>query len=97
MRRINAGVRVRNDKISVLLYAEDVVVMSESVDQLQSLLDVMIDHGRDSELQFSSEKSKVMIVKRSEDKSNAVWRIGENELKQVKEYQYLGMWVNSWV
>ena len=72
MRRINAGVRVRNDKISVLLYAEDVVVMSESVDQLQSLLDVMIDHGRDSELQFSSEKSKVMIVKRSEDKSNAV-------------------------
>lgn len=35
-----------------------------------------------------------MIVNRSDDKSNAVWRIGENELKQVQEYKYLEMWVS---
>ena len=34
MRRINAGVRVGNDRIDV----DDVVVMSESADELQSLL-----------------------------------------------------------
>ena len=30
MRRMNAGVRVGNDRIGVLLYVDDVVVMSES-------------------------------------------------------------------
>ena len=35
-----------------------------------------------------------MIVNRSEDESNAVWRIGGNELNQVLEYKYLGMWVS---
>ena len=43
---------------------------------------------------FSSEKSKVMNVIRSEDESNAMWRIGVNELNQVLEYKYLGMWVS---
>ena len=32
MRRLNAGVRVVNDRIGVLLYVDDVVVKSESVD-----------------------------------------------------------------
>ena len=31
-------------------------------------------------VRFSSEKNKIMIVNRSKDESNAVWRIGENEL-----------------
>ena len=35
---MNAGVRVGNDRIGVLLYVDDVVVMSESADELQSLL-----------------------------------------------------------
>ncbi|MPC18756.1 hypothetical protein E2C01_011649 [Portunus trituberculatus] len=33
LKRMNAGVRVGNDKIGVLLYADDVVVMSESGDE----------------------------------------------------------------
>ena len=72
-----------NDRIGVLLYADDVVVMSESVDELQSLLDVVDGYGKDFGVRFSSEKSKVMIVNRSEDESNAMWRIGVNELNQV--------------
>ena len=93
MRRMNAGVRVGNDRIGVLLYADDVVVMSESADKLQSLLDVVDGYGKDFGIRFSREKRKLMIVNRSEDESNAVWRIGVNELKQVQEYKYLGMWV----
>ena len=47
MRRLNAGVRVGNDRIGVLLYADDVVVMSESVGELESLLDVVDGNGKD--------------------------------------------------
>ena len=94
MRRMNAGVRVGDGKVCVLFYADDVVVMSESADELQRLLDVVDGYGRDFGVRFSSEKSKVMIVNRSEGECNAVWRLGENELKQAQEYKYLGMWMS---
>ncbi|MPC33930.1 hypothetical protein E2C01_027299 [Portunus trituberculatus] len=68
--------------------------MSESAVELQSMLDVVDGYERDFGVRFSSEKSKVMIVNRTEDESNTVWRIGENELNQAREYKYLGMWVS---
>ena len=40
---MNAGVSVGRDKVCMLLYADDVVVMSESAQELQSLLDVLHD------------------------------------------------------
>ena len=33
-------------------------------------------------VRFRREESKVMMVNRSEDESNAVWRVGENELNE---------------
>ena len=94
MRRMNAGVRVGNDRVCVLLYADDVVVMSESADELQSLLDVVGQYGRDFGVKFSSEKSKVMVVNRSEDE-NSIWRLGENVLEQTGEYKYLGVCMSA--
>ncbi|MPD06982.1 hypothetical protein E2C01_102821 [Portunus trituberculatus] len=58
----------------MLLYADDVVVMSESAAELRRMLDVVDGYGRDFGVGFSSEKSKVMIVNRSEDEGNAVWK-----------------------
>ena len=46
MRRVNVGVKMVNDRICVLLYADD-VVMSELADELQNLLDVVNGYGRD--------------------------------------------------
>lgn len=67
MRIINAGVCAGNDKICVF-YADDVIIMSQSADELQSLLDVVdvYIYGREFGVGFSSEKSKVVKVKRSE-------------------------------
>ena len=45
-----------NDRIGVLLYADDIVVMIESADELQSLLDVVDGYGKDFGVRFSSEK-----------------------------------------
>ena len=60
----------------------NVVVMSESVYELQSLFDVVVDwYSRDFNVRFSSDKSKVMIADKSENERNLVWRLGENELQ----------------
>ena len=94
LRRMNAGVRVGRDKICILLYADDVVVMSESAEEFQSILDVVDGYGKDFGVRFSSEKSKVMIVNGSEDERNATWKLGETELEQTNEYKYLGVWMS---
>ena len=91
MIRVNAGVRVDGNKICLLLYADDVVVMSETAEELQSLLDVVSGSGMDFGVKFSSEKSKVTIIDRSEDERDTVWRLGENKLEQTREYKFLGM------
>ena len=73
--RMNAGVNIGRDKVCMLLYADDVVVMSESAEELKSLLDVVYEYGRDFGVNFSCEKSKIMIVNRSEDERDAIWRL----------------------
>ena len=88
---MNVGVQVGREKISLLMYADDMVVMSESSEELQRLLDVVSEYGKDFSVRFSSEKSKVMIVNRTEDERQSTWRLGENELEQTCEYKYLGI------
>ena len=50
--------KVDGDKICLLVYADDVIVISEMTEELQSLLDVMNRYGRDFGVKFSSEKLK---------------------------------------
>ena len=95
LRRMDVGVKFGDHKINVLLYADDVVIMSETGEELQALLNVVDGYGRDFGVKFSSEKSKVMIVNRSEDERNMTWRLSGNELKQVCEYKYLGVWLSA--
>ena len=77
---MNAEVRVGRDKVCMLLCADDVIVMSVSAEELESLLDVLHEYGRDFGEKFSCEKNKVVIVNRSEDERDATWRLGVNEI-----------------
>ena len=86
------GVKVGEEKICMLLYADDVVVMSESAEELQSVLG---GYGRDFRVNFSSEKSKIMVVNRSENECNTTWMLDEKELQQPKEYKYLEVWMST--
>ncbi|MPC25362.1 hypothetical protein E2C01_018471 [Portunus trituberculatus] len=67
--------------------------MTELADNLLSLLDVIDWYGRDFGMRFISEKSKIMVVNRSDDEKNLVQRLRENEVQQTDEYMYLGKWM----
>lgn len=49
------GMRVKNERLSCLLYSDNIVTMSEKRDELQSMLDVVGGYGRDFQAQFSGE------------------------------------------
>ena len=52
LRRMNAGVKIDSDKICLLLYADDVIVINETTEELQSLLDVVSGYRKDFRVKF---------------------------------------------
>ena len=93
IRRRNVGVNIGREKICLLLYADDVVVMSESGEELQDVLNMVNEYGNDFGVRFNQEKSN-MIVNESEEDRDKVWKIGRKELRKTNEYKYLGMWIS---
>lgn len=61
---MNTGVRFGDKKISMLLYADDVVAMSELADELQSIVDMVGRYRRGFGVSFCTEKSNIIIVNR---------------------------------
>ena len=93
--KCNKGVRVGDSRLNVLLYADDIVVMSESSEDLQDVLNVVAGYGNDFHVSFSDEKSEVLIVNGLAHEGENGWMLGEKKLKRTKEYKYLGMWINE--
>ena len=55
------GVKVGNDVLSVLMYVDDVVVLSENHKNLQDMLNAVTEYGRDFDVNFSKEKTQVVV------------------------------------
>ena len=95
MKRTGLGVKVGNDVLSVLIYANDVVVFSENHNDLQEMLNAVTDYGRDFDINFSKEKSQVLVVNGDDSDSGRTWKLGGNKIRRTKEYKYLGIWLNE--
>ena len=95
MRQLDAGVKSGQDRLRMLLYADDALVMSEDANELQQMLDVVTLYGRDFDVKFGMDKSKVLIINKGEDDAERVWTLGGNTMSQTTRYNYLGVWVNE--
>ncbi|KAF2353904.1 Reverse transcriptase domain [Trinorchestia longiramus] len=75
--------KVEEEKLSCLLYADDIVVVSESEQELQKMLEI-VDDTVDFKVKFGGDKSKIMVINGDETE------IGEVKIVGIKEYKYLG-------
>ena len=79
--------------VGVLLFADDMVVMTESVKGLQSNLQVMSDVLSRWELKVNWGKTKVMRVARKREECEV--KIEEQVIEQVNTMKYLGVLISS--
>ncbi|KAF2363654.1 Reverse transcriptase domain [Trinorchestia longiramus] len=56
------GLKIGEEKLSCLLYADDIVVISESEQELQMMLEIVDGYSRDFKVKFGGDKSKVMVI-----------------------------------
>jgi hypothetical protein len=74
-------------KISLLIYADDLVLFSKSAEGLQQSLDALSEYCKLWGLIVNPDKSKIMIFNKSK---NFHFHIDENIIEIVKSFTYLG-------
>ncbi len=86
------GVHVENIVVSVLAYADDLVLIAENEDDLQSLIMILQKWCYQWRLSVNIDKTKAMHFRnRNESITNFVFRINNLPIECVTEYKYLGI------
>ena len=93
LRATGCGICHGGIDIGSLLYADDVVLIADSPDDLQTLIDTVDGFCRKWKMSMNMKKSEVMVVKAPGVKSPThTWECRDETLKVVSRYKYLGIW-----
>ena len=88
----NLGVAFGNSRISVLLYADDIVLISENETNLQKMLTIIDKWCSKWQMKVNPDKTKVIHFRKQKKKeTNYKFQIGEKEIGKVSCYKYLGV------
>lgn len=85
------NVHLDNEKIPCLLYADDLVLISDSKEGLQKRLDTLCTFCKDWCMEINVKKTKIIIFNRSGRLLNEDFNVGNNSIECVKQYKYLGI------
>ena len=82
-------------KLAALMYADDVVLLAASKEELQTMIDVVFEFCNKWRIEVNTKKSQVMVVHPSEEHrardQGASWTFGDTQLEVVDQYKYLGV------
>ena len=98
LKDLGYGVPIGDRDLTALLYADDIVLMADSADKLQRMIDEVDKFCSEWRLSLNTKKSKVMVV--APTKNGSSEETGDDEpkyvfrgkpLEIVTEYKYLGV------
>ena len=89
---LNIGIDIDNEKLAILLYADDVVLLAENEKDLQKMLDVLYFWCKNNALYVNVNKSKIMHFRNpSVPRTDFNFTVNGNSMDCVNCYQYLGL------
>ena len=88
-------IKLSSIPISHLLWADDLLILSETPEGLQKCLDILHAYCIEWKLNINIQKSNVMIVGKGKQTDNSKFHIGDQNLINCNEYKYLGCILNS--
>ena len=96
IKSLRKGVPFGNEKLSILLYADDVVLLAETEADLQIMLDVLYKWCIKWRLEINDTKTQVIHFRNpSKQRSNVQFYCGDQLLKTVPQYKYPGLVFNE--
>ena len=67
VKKVGVGVKINKEILCILTFADDVILIAESMEDLQKMLDEVGKFSEDMKLKFETGKSKIMIVNKKQD------------------------------
>lgn len=84
------GVRLKGEKIYTLAYADDVMLLAEEEDDIRAMVARLERYVRKKGLEVNARRSKIMKFKRDGERKKVRWRWERREVKEIRQYRYLG-------
>ena len=84
------GIDIGGTKISSMRYADDIVLVAESKEELQRMVELVEEQCNRYELVINRDKTKSMKIGRQREVLNI--QLLEGEVEQVREFKYLGVY-----
>ena len=81
-------------KIFLLLYADDTILLTESANEMQRMLNVFDDYCSKWRLSVHLDKTKVVIFEKRKSNRNLKFSMRGEEIKRADSYTYLGLLFN---
>ena len=93
---LNCGITIDQSMISLLIYADDIVLLAPSAEDLQLMLNTVNAWCNKWRLIVNKDKTRIVHFRTaSVERCNIVFKCGENEIEYEKSYKYLGIWLNE--
>ena len=83
------GININGQNITNIRYADDTIILAESEQQLQHMIDKLDATCEQYGMAMNAKKTKTMIVEKTPEKQCEV-NVKGQRLTQVKQYKYLG-------
>lgn len=85
------GVVIGNVKIWLLAYADDIVLLAKSPEEMKEMMRRMKRYLEKRDLVLNTNKSKLMVFKKERGtKKKEKWKWGDKEIEEKKSFKYLG-------
>ena len=84
------GLRVGGQNITNLRYADDTVLIAESQEDLQRLLDVVVAESERKGLSINCKKTESMVISKKKEAPTCNLKVKDKTIKQVSAFNYLG-------
>ena len=89
------GLVIGGYSMNNLRYADDTVLISDSRDQLQVILDKVAVESAKRGLSITCKKTECMVISKRLEVPDCLLTVGETVIKQVKKFSYLGSLITS--
>ena len=90
------GVKVGDECVSILLFADDLVLMAENEADLQYFMNVLSDWCSKWGVAINTEKTNIVHFRpKGQPRSNVVFRCGNEVIAYKDRYRYLGLWLTE--
>ena len=93
IKKTGVGIKIGKEILNILLFSDDVVLLTESWEDMQKLLEEVGKFSEDMEMKFGIDKCKVMTINGKEEgnETNNQLQLLGKDIEKVDSYKYLGL------